>query len=101
MQVDSCPPPEVALLTNRPKVFSVESTGLPELAEVVDKGLPLGRVVSVSSGNPEEKAVVGLQNVRGDDRDILALRRSVHLAQNRLGQGLLDPAWGEVSGNAS
>lgn len=74
----------------QPEVLAVQGARLPQLTEMVDECLPLGRVVAVAGGDAEEEGVVGLEDVRGDEGDALVLRRRVHLAEHFLWEGLLD-----------
>lgn len=58
------------------EVLAVEGARHPKLAELIDEGLPLGRVDAVASGNSEELALVSLDRLwhsrilREDDRNI-------------------------------
>lgn len=52
--------------------------------------LPLGREVTVTSGDTDQERVVGLEDVGGDDRDFSALGRRIHFGQNILRQCLSD-----------
>lgn len=72
------------------KVLAVQRTRHPQLAELVDEGLPLGRVGAVTGGDPEQERIVGLEDVRGDEGDRGVLRGGVHLAQHFLREGLFD-----------
>jgi hypothetical protein len=65
------------------------------LATLVEKGLPLGREVSVTSGDAKEKAVVLLEGGRvGDGLDVGGLGGGVHLGEDLLGEGLFNPGMG-------
>lgn len=80
------------------KVFALQGPGHPQLAQTVDEGLPLGRVVAVPGGDAEEEGVVGLEDVGSDDWDVLVGARGVHLGQHFLGQGFFDPRGRRVLG---
>lgn len=69
-----------------------EAARLPQATACIDKGLPLCWEVTVSGGNAEEEGIVLLQIVRlVHGRDAAVLGRSIHLAQNALGEGFWDP----------
>jgi hypothetical protein len=67
-------------------VFAPQASGLPETTGLVPEGFPLGWKVTVTGGNAKEEGVVGLEDVRGDERDGgCVLARSVHLGEDFLG----------------
>lgn len=72
------------------EVFAVQGSAHPQLAELVDEGLPLGRVGAVAGRDAEEEGVVGLHHVGRDERDRCVLGWGVHLAQNLPGEGFFD-----------
>jgi hypothetical protein len=56
-------------------------------------GLPLGGKVAVAGWDAEEEGVVLCELVGGDERGVwrFALAGGVHLAEDLLGEGFLDP----------
>ena len=77
------------------EVFPREGAGHPELAELVDEGLPLGGVVAVAGGDAEEEGVVLLHVVGGDEGDGGVLAGGVHFGEDFLGEGFFDSAMGK------
>lgn len=71
-------------------IFSREITRSPETTGRVDERFPLGREVSVTSGDTKEKSIVRFQDFGGDDR-IGGLRSSIHLLENFIRKSLSDP----------
>lgn len=73
-------------------VLAVEASGGPDLTGAVPEGLPLCGEVAVTGGDTEEECVVLLEDVGvGEGLDVGGLGRSVHLAEDLLGESLLEP----------
>ena len=71
-------------------ILADQSSRSPELPSGVPEVLPLGGEVTVSGWDTEDEGIVFLKRVGSDEGDGFVLRRYVHLAENFLGESLLD-----------
>ena len=68
-------------------IFAPVATGAPDSASLVPESLPLGREVTITSGDTEEDGIV-LKELVGFGNGVGGLGRSVHLGQNLIGESL-------------
>ena len=68
-------------------ILSPEATSGPDATGLVPESLPLGREVTVASGDPEENGIV-LEELSGFGDRVGGLGRSMHLLQDLIREGL-------------
>ena len=76
-------------------ILAPVTTRGPDTASLVPEGFPLGREVTVASGNTEQNGIVLKEGVRLGN-GVVGLGGSVHLGQDLIGESLGDSAGSKV-----
>ena len=71
-------------------ILADQGSRSPELPSGVPEVLPLGGKITVSGWDTEDEGIVFLELVGSDEGNGFVLRRCIHLAENFLGESLLD-----------